>query len=34
MKRKLDLLQELQTRIKESQRVLGDSLADSDLHPR
>ena len=34
MKSKLDLLQELQTRIKESQRVLGDSLADSDLHPR
>ncbi|KAH8516720.1 hypothetical protein H0E87_004903 [Populus deltoides] len=33
MKSKLDLLQELQTRIKESQRVLGDSLADSDLHP-
>ncbi|KAJ6729838.1 GALACTURONOSYLTRANSFERASE 4-RELATED [Salix viminalis] len=33
MKNKFDLLQELQTRIKESQRVLADSSADSDLHP-
>ncbi|KAJ6334953.1 hypothetical protein OIU78_011733 [Salix suchowensis] len=33
MKNKFDLLQELQARIKESQRVLADSSADSDLHP-
>lgn len=31
MKNKLDLLQELQTRLKESHRALGDATADSDL---
>ncbi|KAH0939822.1 hypothetical protein HID58_007283 [Brassica napus] len=31
LKNKTDLLQELQTRIKDSQRVLGESTTDSDL---
>ncbi|KAK9273589.1 hypothetical protein L1049_018399 [Liquidambar formosana] len=31
MKNKLDLHRELQTRLKESQRALGDATADSDL---
>ena len=34
MKNKRDLLQDLQTQLKESQRALGESSADSDLHPR
>lgn len=32
MKNKPDLLQELQSRLKESQRALGDTTADADLH--
>ncbi|KAL3738683.1 hypothetical protein ACJRO7_020116 [Eucalyptus globulus] len=32
MKNKLDLYQELQTRIKESQRALGEASGDADLH--
>uniref|UniRef100_A0A7N0T035 Hexosyltransferase n=1 Tax=Kalanchoe fedtschenkoi TaxID=63787 RepID=A0A7N0T035_KALFE len=31
LKNKIDLLQELQTRLKESQRALGDASADADL---
>lgn len=31
MKNKTELYQELQTRLKESQRVLGDAAADADL---
>lgn len=34
MKNKVDLYQQLQTRLKESQRALGDATADSDLHQR
>lgn len=34
MKGKLDLYQELQARLKESQRALGDSSSDADLHQR
>lgn len=34
MKNKLDLYQELQTRIKESQRALGEASGDADLHHR
>lgn len=34
MKNKLDLQQELQTRLKESQRALADATADADLHRR
>ncbi|XP_061346907.1 polygalacturonate 4-alpha-galacturonosyltransferase-like [Gastrolobium bilobum] len=32
MKNKLELYQELQSRLKESQRALGDSIYDADLH--
>ncbi|KAJ4838075.1 Polygalacturonate 4-alpha-galacturonosyltransferase [Turnera subulata] len=32
MKDKLDLQQELQARLKESQRALGEAMSDSDLH--
>ncbi|XP_024629064.1 polygalacturonate 4-alpha-galacturonosyltransferase [Medicago truncatula] len=32
MNNKLELLQELQSRLKESQHALGDAIADSDLH--
>ncbi|KAJ4838074.1 Polygalacturonate 4-alpha-galacturonosyltransferase [Turnera subulata] len=32
MKDKLDLPQELQARLKESQRALGEAMSDSDLH--
>jgi alpha-1,4-galacturonosyltransferase len=34
MKNKVDLYQQLQTRLKESQRALGEATADSDLHQR
>ncbi|XP_024028252.1 polygalacturonate 4-alpha-galacturonosyltransferase isoform X2 [Morus notabilis] len=34
MKGKLDLFQELQTHLKESQRALGEASADADLHQR
>lgn len=34
MKNKTDLANELQNRLKESQRSLGDATADSDLHHR
>lgn len=34
MKNKLDFYQQLQTRLKESQRALGDASADTDLHQR
>lgn len=34
MKNKLDLQQELLSRLKESQRSLGEASADSDLHHR
>lgn len=34
MKNKPDLQQELQSRLKESQRALGDTAADADLHHR
>jgi alpha-1,4-galacturonosyltransferase len=34
MKNKLDLYQELQTRLKESQRALGEATSDADLHQR
>lgn len=34
MKNKLDLVHELQNRLKESQRALGEATADSDLHHR
>lgn len=34
MKNKLELLQELQIRLKESQRALGESTADADLPRR
>ena len=34
MKNKLDLFQELQIRLKESQRALGEATSDSDLHQR
>lgn len=33
-KNRLDLYQELLTRIKESQRAVGEANADSDLHRR
>ncbi|KAK4747993.1 hypothetical protein SAY87_014579 [Trapa incisa] len=33
MKNKLDLYQELQTRLKDSQRVMGEATDDSDLPP-
>ncbi|KAL5058425.1 hypothetical protein RYX36_030029 [Vicia faba] len=32
MKNKFDLYQELQTRLKESQRALGEATSDADLH--
>ncbi|KAK0582937.1 hypothetical protein LWI29_031304 [Acer saccharum] len=32
MRNKLDLQQELRVRLKESQRALGDAMADADLH--
>ncbi|OAY62382.1 polygalacturonate 4-alpha-galacturonosyltransferase [Manihot esculenta] len=32
MKNRLDLQQELQIRLKESQRAVGEAMADSDLH--
>ncbi|KAL5863626.1 hypothetical protein ACOSQ3_001140 [Xanthoceras sorbifolium] len=32
MKNKLDFQQELQARLKESQRALGDAMSDADLH--
>ncbi|GAB2290886.1 Polygalacturonate 4-alpha-galacturonosyltransferase [Dionaea muscipula] len=32
MKNKLDLFQELQNKLKESQRALGDATSDADLH--
>lgn len=32
MKNKLDLARELQNQLKESQRALGEAIADSDLH--
>lgn len=34
MKNKLQLYQELQSRIKESQRALGEATSDADLHNR
>lgn len=34
MKNKLDLANELQNRLKESQRSIGEATADSDLHHR
>lgn len=34
MKNKLQLYQELQSQIKESQRALGDATSDADLHHR
>ena len=34
MKNKLDLQQELQTRLKESQRAIGDATADFELQQR
>lgn len=34
MKNKLDLAQELQNRLKESQRALGEATTDSDLNSR
>lgn len=34
MKNRLDLQQELQIRLKESQRAVGEAMADSDLHHR
>ena len=34
MKNKLEMFQELQSRIKESQRALGDATSDSDLNHR
>lgn len=34
MKNKLQLYQELQTQIKESQRALGEATSDADLHRR
>lgn len=34
MKNKMSLHQELQTRIKESQRAVGEATADADLHHR
>lgn len=34
MKNKLDFYQQLQTRLKESQRALGEASADTDLHQR
>lgn len=34
MKNKLQLYQELQTRLKESQRALGEATSDADLHHR
>lgn len=34
MKKRFNLSQELQTRLKESQRALGEASADSDLHSR
>ena len=34
MKNKLELYQELQTRVKESQRALGEATSDADLHQR
>ncbi|KAF2315367.1 hypothetical protein GH714_038954 [Hevea brasiliensis] len=34
MKNKLDLHQELQIRLKESHRAVGEAMADSDLHHR
>ena len=34
MKNKTDLANELQNRLKESQRSLGDASVDSDLYPR
>lgn len=34
MKNKTDMAHELQTRIKESQRALGDATTDNDLNQR
>lgn len=34
MKNTVDLYQQLQVRLKESQRALGEATADSDLHQR
>lgn len=34
MKNKLELYQELQSRLKESQHALSDAISDSDLHHR
>lgn len=34
MKKKLDLAQDLQTRLKENQRALGDAGSDADLTRR
>lgn len=34
MKNKLDLYEELQARLRESQRSLGDATSDGDLHHR
>jgi alpha-1,4-galacturonosyltransferase len=34
MKNTVDLYQQLQVRLKESQRALGEASADSDLHQR
>lgn len=34
MKNKLDLYQQLQIRLKESQRALGEASSDTDLHQR
>lgn len=34
IKNKLDLANDLQNRLKESQRSLGDATTDSDLHDR
>lgn len=34
MKNNLDLYQDLQNRLKETQRALGDATNDSDLHQR
>ena len=34
MKNTVDLYQQLQVRLKESQRALGEAAADSDLHQR
>lgn len=34
MKNKLELCQELQSQLKESQRALGDAISDADLYHR